>query len=302
MAFLMKIRSFSSQKKTLYSLLQEFVKDKRTVDGLSKISSLMNRGKRNSIIVPKGKRLCERCQQLYQLELDANGDPKPLDPGNLCTFHPGKLEKHNFYLYYKCCSERKDARPGCTTHEYHVSEDPLFDDKSKYVSTADGNESNRAVFAVDCEMCITKNGHECTRVSIVNEDRVVVYDALVKPDTKILDYVTQFSGITRDLLAKGPTKSLKEVQEDLSRFIKRDTILIGHSIDNDLKALKLHHDQLVDTAIVFPHENKNRRNSLRWLADKKLERKIQNNGSGLGHDSAEDAKTCMELMLYKVGL
>ncbi|XP_065345577.1 exonuclease GOR-like [Cloeon dipterum] len=292
-----EIKCGQQKCETMYSKLQEYVQDKETVDRLSASSC----GKRNSINVPKDKRLCERCEQFYALELDANGDPKPLDPGNLCRFHPGKLVTCTFDCYYLCCSWSKDASPGCSKHEYHVSEDPLFDDKSEYVSTADGCGSNRAVFALDCEMCITKNGFECARVSIVDENRVVVYDALVKPETKILDYVTQFSGITRDLLEKGPTKTLKEVQEDLLRFIKKDSILIGHSIDHDLKALKLHHDQLVDTAIVFPHQNKNSRHSLRWLADYVMGRKIRNHGSGHGHDSAEDAKACMDLMRFKVG-
>lgn len=32
-----------------------------------------------------------------------------------------------------------------------------------------------------------------------------------------------------------------------------DTILIGHALDNDLRALRLVHQRVVDTAALFPH-------------------------------------------------
>ena len=33
----------------------------------------------------------------------------------------------------------------------------------------------------------------------------------------------------------GPTKNLKEVQNDLMGFINADTILVGHGLENDLR-------------------------------------------------------------------
>ena len=36
-------------------------------------------------------------------------------------------------------------------------------------------------------------------------------------------------------LENGPTKNLKEVQNDLMGFINADTILVGHGLENDLR-------------------------------------------------------------------
>ncbi|XP_065347652.1 uncharacterized protein LOC135944552 [Cloeon dipterum] len=148
-------------------------------------------------------------------------------------------------------------------------------------------------------MCVTVNGYECCRVTVVREDYSIEYETLVKPHDMIIDYVTKHSGIDEEIMEQGPSKSLREVHSDLLELIKEDTILIGHSIGNDLKSLKLSHDKLVDTVIVFPHSNSFKRNSLWWLARRFLDQSIQD---GDGHDSAEDARTCMKLMQYKVGL
>lgn len=36
--------------------------------------------------------------------------------------------------------------------------------------------------------------------------------------------------------------------------VSADTILMGHSLESDLKALKLIHTSVVDTSLVFPHK------------------------------------------------
>ena len=48
------------------------------------------------------------------------------------------------------------------------------------------------LFALDCEMCLTNVAkHELTRISIVDENLKVIYDKLVKPVNKIVNYLTR---------------------------------------------------------------------------------------------------------------
>jgi RNA exonuclease 1 len=86
--------------------------------------------------------------------------------------------------------------------------------------------------------CETVAGLELTKVSVVDEELQVIYDTLVKPPNPIINYLTRYSGITEEKL-QGVTKTLREVQEDLVQLIPEDTILVGHSFENDLTALKV---------------------------------------------------------------
>jgi len=112
---------------------------------------------------------------------------------------------------------------------------------------------NFGVYGIDCEMCYTVAGLELTKVTVVGVDGRLVYESLVLPDNQVADYNTRFSGITKKDLENGPTKNLKEVQNDLMGFINADTILVGHGLENDLRALQLVHSVVLDTSAVFPH-------------------------------------------------
>ena len=59
------------------------------------------------------------------------------------------------------------------------------------------------------------------------------------------------------------------------------------------------HPHVIDTSVIFQHSRgQPYKPSLKWLAQKWLKRKIQENPSG--HDSAEDAKTCIDLVKLKL--
>jgi RNA exonuclease 1 len=38
-------------------------------------------------------------------------------------------------------------------------------------------------------------------------------------------------------------------------FINADIIFVGHGLENDLRALRIVHGNVVDTSVIFPHPN-----------------------------------------------
>jgi RNA exonuclease 1 len=158
--------------------------------------------------------------------------------------------------------------------------------------------AGRQVISVDCEMCKAENDQlVLTRISLLHWDGTVAMDKLVNPNVTIKDYLTQWSGITAAML-EDVTTTLSDIQKELVELITPRTILVGHSLNSDLNALKLTHPFLIDTGILFPHpRGPPYKQSLKWLAQKYLHREVQKGAQG--HDSVEDARTCLDLVKQK---
>uniref|UniRef100_A0A8C0X6Q4 RNA exonuclease 5 n=1 Tax=Castor canadensis TaxID=51338 RepID=A0A8C0X6Q4_CASCN len=154
---------------------------------------------------------------------------------------------------------------------------------------------NSPLFGLDCEMWLTSKGRELTRISLVAEGGCCIMDELVKPDYRILDYLTSFSGITKMILNPVTTK-LKDVQKQLKALLPPDAVLVGHSLDLDLRALKMIHPYVIDTSLLYVSEQ-GRRFKLKFLAKAILGKDIQC-PNRLGHDATEDARTTLELAQY----
>ncbi|KAM8878600.1 RNA exonuclease 5 isoform 2-T2 [Spinachia spinachia] len=160
---------------------------------------------------------------------------------------------------------------------------------------ADCATDGSPLYGVDCEMVHTVRGYELARVSLVDSDGNCLLDDLVKPHNRILDYLTRFSGITRAML-QPITTSLRDVQVKLRKLLPSNAVLVGHSLENDLVALKLIHRHVMDTSLLYRRDF-GQRFKLKVLAEVVLERQIQTEDK-TGHNPVEDATAALDLAQY----
>ncbi|XP_050979322.1 RNA exonuclease 1 homolog [Labeo rohita] len=242
------------------------------------------------------KRICCRCGATFSV--DKSGKHTRREE---CNYHYGKVIENRVpggvETRYSCC-ENAVGSPGCQVFNLHVHDAVSLQGFVNSLPQSSVAKTCPGVFAVDTQTCYTTRGLELARVTVVSSGLQVVFDSFVRPDSDVIDYNTRFSGISEDDV-KGTNSTLRDVQAVLLSFINADTILIGHGLENDLTTLKIIHNTVIDTSVVFPHRlglpHKRELNSL--TADY-LRRIIQE--SVVGHDTREDATACMELMLWRV--
>ncbi len=61
-----------------------------------------------------------------------------------------------------------------------------------------------------------------------------------------------FAGISPAMM-QGVTTTLAQIQQRVLQYVGPETFLVGHSLENDLRVLKLVHLKCLDTAILYPH-------------------------------------------------
>ncbi|XP_011158953.1 RNA exonuclease 1 homolog [Solenopsis invicta] len=251
---------------------------------------------RNQNVLSKvpNERICSRCGQAYMIDKQGFAVQQ-----QNCIYHWGRKFTVRGEGKYSCCQQYGSAT-GCCDAKTHVWDYTDYENLRGYVKTLskDVPVEEQGVYALDCEMCYTTQGLELTRVTIIDEDCKVMYETLVKPHNPIIDYNTRFSGITEDDM-KDVTTTILDVQATLLTMFSDKTILVGHSLESDFKALKLLHDTVVDTSVMFPHRNGYpHKRALKNLCSEYLRKLIQNDVGG--HDSKEDAVACMDLIHWKV--
>lgn len=226
----------------------------------------------------KDERYCCRCSKVFSLDVY---EQICVDE---CNYHPKSagFRRGSADNFHYCCQQPAGS-PGCMYANYHVTDYLDYDNLKGFVRTLQKDNDNftptkRDIFAFDCEMCYTTSGFELTRITVVNFDEKVVYDSLVKPDSEVVDYNTTYSGITAEQLDNVKT-NLREVQAVLLSMFHADSILIGHSLESDMKVVKLLHNKIVDTSMLFPHKmGFPKKRALKTLCIENLKKIIQESG------------------------
>lgn len=174
----------------------------------------------------------------------------------------------------------------------------MVEKTADYVETKDFHHEGSRTFALDCEFCKSATGKVLARVSLTDFNNNILIDEFIKPDDEIIDYLTQWSGITPEKL-EGVETTLEDIQNEILKHVSQNDTLIGHSLESDLHVLRMKHPRIVDTSICFDHQRgPPAKPSLKSLMLQHLEREVQ--ASVEGHNPVEDCISCMDLVKLKI--
>lgn len=282
---------------------------------------------------------CDRCKQRFQVFPGRRESDGALTTCGECIYHSGKPgRRQGADSQWTCCGRTVGGFDrGCKkspTHVYYVGDNKRLASYFPYIKTPENPAiTTPRALAFDCEMCYTTMGMEvCRLTATAFPTGELVIDALVRPFGEVLDFNSQFSGVTAEMMTSAvpytpqpypdptPTSTFinptgpidksailsiipspEEARAALCAYINPDTVLVGHALNNDLTVLRLCHEKVVDTMVLFPHTRGfPLRNRLKYLVLRFLEREIQVEGDPAGHDSAVDARCAAELCRLKI--
>eukprot|EP00041_Stephanoeca_diplocostata_P022870 m.551449 g.551449 ORF g.551449 m.551449 type:complete len:395 (-) comp22165_c0_seq33:1470-2654(-) len=126
--------------------------------------------------------------------------------------------------------------------------------------------------------------------------RIVVLDKIVAPHGRVVtDYRHKITGLEQSHFEQpGCLPSVEAARELVLKYISRDCVLVGHGLNNDLEALRLKHDRIIDTSQLFASPLKHQLLGLKDIVLQVLKRDCQ--PSGKPHDSIEDAASALDLV------
>ncbi|KAI1705233.1 putative RNA exonuclease pqe-1 [Ditylenchus destructor] len=227
------------------------------------------------------ERTCGRCREKYVLT--GTGDQAA---DTKCKYHWRKMDNE---LRFPCCNRVWGWAAACVEENHHVSDSLKKGILREFIETPPPKESYTCpgVYAMDCEMVYTAWGPALGRVTLLDYQGVVVLDEIVRPNERLLDTNFRYSGLKQEEV-ENAKYNFNQVREKFFQFVNSKSILIGHSLENDLRFLKVVHQKVVDTAMVWQHP---RGSHLKWrlrdLVKTMLNKDIQ--AGDAGHDSKEDA-------------
>ncbi|KJH41001.1 hypothetical protein DICVIV_13028 [Dictyocaulus viviparus] len=152
-----------------------------------------------------------------------------------------------------CCG-RPIGVAGCSYSNSHVTdtmkESVLADFYEAPQPMTAYDPRSEAFYAMDCEFVHTTWGKEPARITVVDQYGADVIDCVFHPDHDLVDPNTQYSGLSEEEI-ESSSMTLSDARDLLFEVVNSNKILIGHGLENDLKALRIVHDAVVDTSLLF---------------------------------------------------
>lgn len=220
-----------------------------------------------------------------------------------CSTCPGKREVLNGRIQklktQDLKSKKRASRTGCGVEKLHDSwpvenrEVPIFEHFKDLTTPLEPDI--HPVVSIDCEMVGTGNRSMLAKCSILDYDGRILYDEYIRPDRRITDYRTKWSGIKPCHM-----KTAQPYGEATERIkgILRGSIVVGHDLAHDFAVIGLQPPKtcIRDTAKFVPLRGlagliKTHNPSLKNLTAILLGRTIQNGA----HCSLEDARAALDI-------
>jgi DNA polymerase III epsilon subunit-like protein len=224
------------------------------------------------------------------------------------------------YLSARCHSDTRLAKFGYTfqpnineSHKRPSKQCPikrgLFREVPRFSTD---NFPKRRAIVIDCEMVQVEEGRRelafLTAIDFLTGE--VLIDNYVQPKTKVVNWDSRFSGVTPSAMNKAVKKGTalkgwEGARERLWQFMNSETVLIGHSLNNDLDVLGVIHWNIVDSAIftseaVFLHLHSNQQLTRTWSL-KTLTSELVNYDIQVGqrgHSALEDAHATRDVVVW----
>ncbi|CAG8279376.1 unnamed protein product [Penicillium nalgiovense] len=123
--------------------------------------------------------------------------------------------------------------------------------------TFTGGSMHRKAIVVGCEMIKTTVSTSVlafiTAIDFLTGE--VLINSYVAPTAPVTNWLTPVSGVTPEAMDAAITDgkaflSNDAVRRALNKFLDKDTVVIGHALQHDLRALNLLHGRIVDTSVV----------------------------------------------------
>lgn len=173
---------------------------------------------------------------------------------------------------------------------------------TKFKPTTKSITKSTRIFSLDTESVKTNKGIALSQVVLVEyltdqENKYhIICDLLIKPNDQIIDYLTAYSGMTKELLATAKI-TWEEARDIICGIITNNDILIGHDLRQDLMMLGIVHEKVIDTTILYAlSTDLITKPKLSDLVKIHLRRSIQVNQ----HQASEDAIATLELAMQVI--